>query len=163
MSDRAVPTTPEDGSSPNIGGSFLAVVYDNYQDPAFLPLPGAVAQVEELAETLTEFGYHGTILRNPQQGSLIDGLDQWSDAWSTGGGPRPPVVAWSGPAAIDSPGDLHPATHATPPPRINGTSPRPEHARRWPRCAYAPSHPAGSPRPDPGGTGPSDRQTARPA
>src|SRR2546423_9013256 len=108
MSDRAVPTTPEDGSSPNIGGSFLAVVYDNYQDPAFLPLPGAVAQVEELAETLTEFGYHGTILRNPQQGSLIDGLDQWSDAWSTGGGHRPAVAARAAHAPVDSASQPHP-------------------------------------------------------
>src|SRR2546423_12480093 len=129
MSDRAVPTTPEDGSSPNIGGSFLAVVYDNYQDPAFLPLPGAVAQVEELAEPLTEFGYHGPILRTPQQGSLIDGLDQWSDAWSTGGGQGPAVVAWSGHAEIDSAGDLHLVTPATRPARINGASHAPETAR----------------------------------
>ncbi|MFD9398160.1 tetratricopeptide repeat protein [Streptomyces sp. NPDC060011] len=101
------------GNLSDIAGTFLAVVYDNYQDPAFRPLTGAVEQVKELADILAEFGYHGHILQNPGQGSLIDGLDQWSDTWSDHGGHGPAIVAWSGHAETDNARDLQLITHAT--------------------------------------------------
>ncbi|MFI6158279.1 tetratricopeptide repeat protein, partial [Kitasatospora sp. NPDC051170] len=96
-----------------IEGTFLAVVFDNYQDPAFRSLQGAVEQVDELADALAGFGYRGTVVKNPGQGSLIDALDQWSDAWSDNGGHGPAVVAWSGHAEIDNARDLRLPTHAT--------------------------------------------------
>ncbi|WP_336113833.1 tetratricopeptide repeat-containing protein [Streptomyces sp. PTD9-10] len=94
-------------------GTFLAVVFDSYQDPAFRPLPGAVEQVDELAAAMDRFGYRGTILKNPGQGSLVDALNQWSDTWSERGGNGPAVVAWSGHAEIDNVRDLQLVTHAT--------------------------------------------------
>ncbi|MFH8770130.1 tetratricopeptide repeat protein, partial [Streptomyces sp. NPDC017958] len=97
----------------DVEGSFLAVVFDAYQDPAFRPLPGAVDQVNELAAEMGRFGYRGTIVKNPGQGGLIDALDQWSDTWSEHGGNGPAVVAWSGHAEIDNKRDLQLVTHAT--------------------------------------------------
>ncbi|WP_198534845.1 ATP-binding protein, partial [Streptomyces fradiae] len=114
-SQHASGTDAQDGTGnpSNIAGTFLAVVYDNYQDPAFRPLTGAVEQVKELADTLSEFGYHGHILENPGQGNLIDGLDQWSDTWSEDGRHGPAIIAWSGHAEIDNARDLQLITHTT--------------------------------------------------
>ncbi|MGW2811568.1 tetratricopeptide repeat protein, partial [Streptomyces sp. NPDC001450] len=97
----------------DVEGTFLAVVFDTYQDPAFRPLPGAVEQVDELAATMARFGYRGTILKNLGQGGLVDALNQWSDTWSEHGGNGPAVVAWSGHAEIDNVRDLQLVTHAT--------------------------------------------------
>ncbi len=100
-------------STPGTAGTFLAVVYDSYQDPAFRPLPGAVEQVKELARELAPFGYRPTVLENLGQGGLINGLDRWSDHWSAEGAHGPAVVAWSGHAEIDNARDLQLITHAT--------------------------------------------------
>ncbi|MFB7470883.1 tetratricopeptide repeat protein [Kitasatospora sp. NPDC056184] len=105
-------TDPASAAEPR--GTFLAVVFDRYQDTAYRPLPGAVEQVRELADVLGRFGFRPTVVPNPGQGALIDGLDAWSDGWSTGGGNGPAVIAWSGHAEVGNRGDLQLITHATP-------------------------------------------------
>ncbi|MFE2174392.1 tetratricopeptide repeat protein, partial [Kitasatospora sp. NPDC059462] len=103
-----------DAPTPNTRGTFLAVVFDEYRDQAYRPIPGAVGQVGELAACLAEFGFRATIVPNPAQGALIDGLDLWSDTWSEGGGGGSAVIAWSGHAETGNRGDLQLITHATP-------------------------------------------------
>ncbi|MFD5798061.1 tetratricopeptide repeat protein [Streptomyces diastatochromogenes] len=81
-------------------GSFLAVVYDAYDDPRFTPLVGAVEQVTELADVLRAFGYRPTLLANPDRAGLRTRLRAWSDGWAAAGEHRPAVVAWSGHALM---------------------------------------------------------------
>ncbi|MFF8768586.1 tetratricopeptide repeat protein [Kitasatospora sp. NPDC015120] len=112
--DTAADPGTADAPTPNPRGTFLAVVFDEYRDAAYRPIPGAVEQVGELAACLAEFGFQPTIVPNPAQGALIDGLDLWSDTWSEGGGGGSAVIAWSGHAETGNRGDLQLITHATP-------------------------------------------------
>ncbi|MEN8655058.1 hypothetical protein ABCR94_31855 [Streptomyces sp. 21So2-11] len=99
--------------SGTVGGTFLAIVYDSYQDPRFLPLNGAVQQVDELADALASFGYSKTVLANPGQSGVVDGLGQWAETWSGRSGHGPAVVAWSGHAEITAVGGLQLITQQT--------------------------------------------------
>jgi len=87
-------------------GTFLAVVYDAYDDQRFTPLDGAVAQVSELADVLGTFGYRPTVLSNPDQAALLSGLPEWSTGWAADGAHGPAVVAWSGHAERGRRADL---------------------------------------------------------
>ncbi|MFD7029537.1 hypothetical protein ACFWAR_16010, partial [Streptomyces sp. NPDC059917] len=97
----------------SVPGTFLATVYDRYEDPAFRPLPGAVEQVDELAEALAPFGYRPTVLKNLGQGALVDALNAWRKRWRADGNHGPAVVAWSGHAELDDKRNLQLITRAT--------------------------------------------------
>ncbi|MFJ7207133.1 tetratricopeptide repeat protein, partial [Streptomyces sp. NPDC098789] len=97
----------------SVPGTFLATVYDRYEDPAFRPLPGAIEQVDELADALAPFGYRPTVLKNLGQGGLVDALNEWRKRWRADGNHGPAVVAWSGHAEIDAKSNLRLVTRAT--------------------------------------------------
>ncbi|MFI5979999.1 tetratricopeptide repeat protein [Streptomyces sp. NPDC051555] len=104
---------PDATGTASVPGTFLATVYDRYEDPAFRPLPGAVEQVDELAAALAPFGYRPTVLTNLGQGGLVDALNEWRKRWHADGNHGPAVVAWSGHAEIDDKRNLQLITRAT--------------------------------------------------
>lgn len=94
-------------------GTFLVVVYDSYDDPRFVPLDGAVQQVDDLAAALSPFGYEATVLANPDQDDVTGELRRWAGTWKADGRHGPAVVAWSGHAEVTGLGQLQLITRAT--------------------------------------------------
>ncbi|PAZ09721.1 hypothetical protein CLM62_45470 [Streptomyces sp. SA15] len=94
-------------------GTFLAVVYQAYDDPRFQPLDGAVGQIDDLAGALGPFGFRPTVLADLGQRALSDELTDWAGAWKTDGGHGPAVAAWSGHGEITRQGELRLVTRAT--------------------------------------------------
>ncbi|WP_340379668.1 tetratricopeptide repeat protein [Streptomyces sp. SS7] len=95
-------------------GTFLVVVYDRYEDARrFVPLEGALQQIEDLAGELRPFGYRPMVLANPDQDELAVGLGRWAKEWRGGGQHGPAVVAWSGHAEVTAEGDLQLITRGT--------------------------------------------------
>ncbi|WP_221447272.1 ATP-binding protein [Saccharothrix violaceirubra] len=74
----------------------MAVVLDEYRDPKFPKLEGAVTQVNDLATALTAYGYESQVVVRPLLVGVSVELDRWSEDWSARGQGGPAVVVWSG-------------------------------------------------------------------
>ena len=88
------------------GGWYVGVGVGTYDDAHFGPLPRAVADVEDIAEVLSQRGYGVRVLCDPDEAGLLTGLKAHlgRDVLPAGG---PLVVVWAGHGLMVAEQTLH--------------------------------------------------------